>query len=88
MDELLEDVNPAFIKWAERMGISLEAEEDYGPWLHCWGNGYAAGVDDVKKIIRGDYSTPKEVEQEPTHWDCCGIRHPIHRRCQCGETAN
>lgn len=87
MYELLEDANPAFIAWAEKEGINLEEVDDFDEWLKCWGDGYVHGVNDVKQIIRGSYlSTPEE--QEPTIWTCCGIAHPINKRCQCGETAH
>ena len=82
----LEDLNPAFIAWAVKNGIELKFSGDWACWFDCWVDGYTHGVDNVKKIIRGH--AMKEEEVVPTHWDCCGIRHPIHRRCQCGETVD
>ena len=54
----LEDVNPAFIVWAQENAINLDNKEDWEDWWKCWVDGYHHAVEDVKGIIR---------EHPPTH---------------------
>lgn len=50
----LDDVNPKFVEWCKEHGVGLEYHDDWYPWLECWSDGYATGVNDVKEIIRGE----------------------------------
>lgn len=34
----------AFIRYAERQGIALDDEDDWGPWWDCWKAGYIAAM--------------------------------------------
>jgi len=36
-----------FTEYANREGISLDDEEDYGPWWDCWKEGYICAISDV-----------------------------------------
>ena len=31
-----------FVDWCNSEGVSLEDEEDYGPWWDCWKTGIAS----------------------------------------------
>lgn len=41
-----------FTKFAHTQGISLDSEEDWGPWWDCWKSGYDQGEDDYMEHCR------------------------------------
>jgi len=43
-----------FAEYANRVGISLDDEEDYGAWWDCWKEGYIEALRYVVKKFEGN----------------------------------
>ena len=49
-----------FAEYANRVGISLDYEDDYGTWWDCWKEGYVCAISDViEGFNKGGHDEPE-----------------------------